>query len=324
MSHHPNLNPQVIENSVPAVLDSAVASLTEDSKKTAGDPAGVDIAVIGPTATSVNASGALTPTGTGTHSPGQRGFNPSRAVSVSKARNIGGASGPSSVVGGSRSPSPTRRSFSVNLSTGQISPGNQSPRIPAERTNSFGTPAVPGGFTNSPPALPTSGSSLNVSPSMSPLSNIMSLSTQDGLASPVMESQGLGLGQGQGHSPSHSQGNLSPVISSSSKRLSFVSYSDILNSTPISTVHFSSIITNDELPPHIPAVMGSNVEHVPPSGSSAFGGSESGEWLGGEWQKEGFGKGLEERLEAVLNREHEGQTQPGLVPEVEVPVATAH
>jgi len=311
--HHPNLNPQIIENAVPAVLDSAIAALTEDSKLPSSDPATMNISVIGPTSPSAIASGALTPTGM--NSPGHRNVSSSRAVSVSKARNIGGASGPSSVVGGSRSPSPTRRSFSVNLTTGQVSPGSQSPRPAAERQNSLTTPGVPGAFVSSP-----AGSSVNVSPSMSPISNIMSLSAQDGVSSPATEAQS--------HSPSHSQGGLSPLVSPSSKRLSFVSYSDILNSTPISTVAFSSIITSDELPPHIPAVMGSNPENtVPASGSSTFG-SDSGEWLGGEYEKEGFGRGLEARLEAVLNREHDTHSQTGLAtlpePENEVPIGTAH
>jgi hypothetical protein len=29
-------------------------------------------------------------------------------------------------------------------------------------------------------------------------------------------------------------------------------------------------------------------------------GEEGGEWIGGEWEREGFGRGLEERLETVL------------------------
>lgn len=74
--------------------------------------------------------------------------------------------------------------------------------------------------------------------------------------------------------------------------------------------------------------MGSNPENtVPASGSSTFG-SDSGEWLGGEYEKEGFGRGLEARLEAVLNREHDTHSQTGLAtlpePENEVPIGTAH
>jgi len=78
--------------------------------------------------------------------------------------------------------------------------------------------------------------------------------------------------------------------------------------------------------------MGNHTENtVPGSSSSAFGSDGGGEWLGGEWEKEGFGKGLEERLEAILDKEAEGHAHAGLGPlhepelgTAEVPVATAH
>jgi hypothetical protein len=146
-----------------------------------------------------------------------------------------------------------------------------------------------------------------------------------------MDAHTLGQLQGQGHFPSHSQGRLSPILSQSSKRHS---YSDILKSCPISTIPFSAIITSDELPPHIPAMMGNHTENtVPGSSSSAFGSDGGGEWLGGEWKREGFGKGLEERLEAILDKEAEGHAPAGLAPldepevetaEVPVTVAAAH
>jgi hypothetical protein len=73
--------------------------------------------------------------------------------------------------------------------------------------------------------------------------------------------------------------------------------------------------------------MGSGTENVAASGSSVIG-SEGGEWLGGEWEREGFGRGLEARLEAVLNMEREANVQVGLLsspePTADVPVAAAH
>lgn len=116
-------------------------------------------------------------------------------------------------------------------------------------------------------------------------------------------------------------------MSQASKRLSFVSYSDILNSAPLSTVPFSTIITSDELPPHIPAVLGQSVENVPGSGSSVVG-SEGGEWLGGEYEREGFGRGLEARLEAVLTKESDVNGQVALSsvsePEEDAAIGIAH
>lgn len=306
------MNPQIIENAVPAVLDSAVAALAEESNRPITDPASMNIAVISPTPASIHASGALTPTHLG--SPIGLGLRPQTLSRGSKVRNASQASGPNSVVGGSRSPSPTRRSFSVSVPPTNASPGSQSPRMTVERQNSIPASVsqlVPGAFglgSGLGSASPTQASSTNVSPQMSPLSNIMSLSpqAQDGMPPFVGTYDPHG---GTSHSPSHSQGGLSPLINNASKRLSFVSYSDILNSAPLSAVPFSSIITSEEPPPHIPAVLGSTSE-VPASGSSAIGASE-GEWLGGEYEREGFGRGLEARLEAVLNMEKETSQRAG-------------
>ncbi|KAH7890662.1 hypothetical protein F5I97DRAFT_1923163 [Phlebopus sp. FC_14] len=99
-----------------------------------------------------------------------------------------------------------------------------------------------------------------------------------------------------------------------SKRLSFISYSDLLASTPSSTVPLSSFTTcasSNEPPPHIPGVSG--LSQAGGSSGSIFNGRErergrerdSGVLLmmdegGGEWEREGLGRGLEERLEALM------------------------
>jgi hypothetical protein len=128
----------------------------------------------------------------------------------------------------------------------------------------------------------------------------------------------------------------SPVIPSASlslppspqqckKRLSFMSYSDLLSSTPASTQPLSSLTTSassTEPPPHIPGVSGLNITtglshhlgsgsiHGSPSiamlghgGLSHVGKRDSIAMLdnvGGEWEREGLGRGLEERLEALV------------------------
>ncbi|TFK67797.1 hypothetical protein BDN72DRAFT_858844 [Pluteus cervinus] len=126
------------------------------------------------------------------------------------------------------------------------------------------------------------------------------------------------------------------------KRLSFMSYSDLLSSTPSSTLPLSSLTTSassNEPPPHIPSVSGfvhtqTQAQQVGSAAASVRGlmlggGSErspSGTFgmgtgrvspgifggggqrdsivmvddVGGEWEREGLGRGLEERLEALM------------------------
>ena len=89
-----------------------------------------------------------------------------------------------------------------------------------------------------------------------------------------------------------------------SKRLSFMSYSDLLASTPASMVPLSSFTTcaSSEPPPHIPGVAGFGNTHS--SAGSIHGRDRDSVALlddvGGEWEREGLGKGLEERLEALM------------------------
>lgn len=89
-----------------------------------------------------------------------------------------------------------------------------------------------------------------------------------------------------------------------SKRLSFMSYADLLASTPVSMVPLSSFTTcaSSEPPPHIPGVTGFAHSHSNP-GSITGRDRDSIALLddiGGEWEREGLGKGLEERLEALM------------------------
>lgn len=118
-----------------------------------------------------------------------------------------------------------------------------------------------------------------------------------------------------------------------------MSYSDLLSSTPQSTQTLSSLTTcasSTEPPPHIPSISGLNIASaiqaqqlpggstapslhgfslVPTGGITHPGKRDSIAMLdnvGGEWEKEGLGRGLEERLDALI-----------IPPAVDSPVAAA-
>ena len=85
-----------------------------------------------------------------------------------------------------------------------------------------------------------------------------------------------------------------------------MSYSDLLASTPTSLVPLSSFTTcaTSEMPPHIPGVTGFPNNH---SNAGSIHGRDKDrdsiallDDVGGEWEREGLGKGLEERLEALM------------------------
>ena len=161
-------------------------------------------------------------------------------------------------------------------------------------------------FSNEPsPTMTTSEHPPNLpSPVLSPSYSITS--PQSIISSPVIAPTSLS------HPPS-------PQLNK--KRLSFMSYSDLLSSTPASTQPLSSLTTSAssiEPPPHIPGVSGLNIANAVSHhlGSGSFHGSplvvgslshvgkrDSIAMLdnvGGEWEREGHGRGLEERLEALV------------------------
>lgn len=136
----------------------------------------------------------------------------------------------------------------------------------------------------------------------------------------------------------------SPLLSSSppspvhvaKKRLSFMSYSDLISSTPASTQPLSSLTTSAsaaEPPPHIPSVSGLNIASAiqaqahghassatpslrnvsmsmmtvgvgAPTGGTTHSGTRENAALfdnvGGEWERQGLGRGLEERLDVLV------------------------
>ncbi|KAI0795086.1 hypothetical protein C8Q75DRAFT_803923 [Abortiporus biennis] len=115
---------------------------------------------------------------------------------------------------------------------------------------------------------------------------------------------------------------------SASKRLSFISYTDLLSSTPASALPLSSLTLSaqvNEPPPHLASVIGfpqaqaqmvqqqggagsrANSIHAGVTNSSAGflhpecdPAAKMVDDVGGEWEREGLGRGLEERMESLM------------------------
>ena len=95
-----------------------------------------------------------------------------------------------------------------------------------------------------------------------------------------------------------------------------MSYSDLLSFTPTSTLPLSSLTTSAstfEPPPHIPGVSGLGIgsggltsERSSIRGGVTHPGNRESiallDNVGGEWERQGLGMGLEERLDAVLGK----------------------
>lgn len=102
------------------------------------------------------------------------------------------------------------------------------------------------------------------------------------------------------------------------KRLSFLSYMDLLSSTPSTTIPLSAVLTSE--PPHLPSVIGlPQAQYAASSSAGSIHASSVMERdtasqivddVGGEWEREGLGRGLEERLEAL------NSGSPALMPAV--------
>ncbi|KAJ7090932.1 hypothetical protein B0H15DRAFT_837362 [Mycena belliarum] len=95
------------------------------------------------------------------------------------------------------------------------------------------------------------------------------------------------------------------AVPAANKRLSFVSYADLLASTPTSTQPLSALTSPASSPAHIPGVaLAAEGEASGAASLRNFGfgiGDEDRTMddVGGEWEREGLGRGLEERLEAL-------------------------
>lgn len=224
------------------------------------------------------------------------------------------------------SPSP---SFTVPLPVQQASPqllpqphaGSVSPQVrPTVRTD-----AVPPTPSTSTPtsayfsAADSDASSPNTATHHEhPLHTLPTpISTAISPLSPLSPSPSATLGLGTlttlSTSPS-TAGSHPPSPKNPNKRLSFISYTDLLSSTPASTVPLSTLVLGSaiEPPPHLPSVIGLPQAQAHATGSSAGSlrdaagalvvdpTSDLSNDVGGEWEREGLGRGLEERLESLM------------------------
>ncbi|KAF8573463.1 hypothetical protein K439DRAFT_1625061 [Ramaria rubella] len=309
---------EYIEQSVPSVLAEAATALADA-------PDTSNISVIAPASVATPLSFSPVRSRSGSPSP-----SPTRRIATLPGAGSGGGGG-----GGNASPPASPRSVHLHpvhrLSTGPLPPGafpistDTTPFVQSESPATATVPLPPSPLPStslplltaepSTPPAPTTTPSTPPSPSPRPL-------------------------------PRHATNP-----SAASKRLSFISYSDLLASTPLTALPLSTLTSPPSAlpPPHLPAVnaaatasVSSPVVSSAPSqgapsrplstysiGTSAgvggFGGSlglgmsggggrggglgeEQGggvarrlqDDVGGEWEREGFGKGLEERLEEVM------------------------
>ncbi|KAI0338392.1 hypothetical protein BDW22DRAFT_1409577 [Trametopsis cervina] len=243
----------------------------------------------------------------------------------------GGSSGFTSPISqlSSRSPSPNgtsnRRSVLVNLPS--PSPSFTLP-LPLQSQNSQGvsgfgaSPARPSVQTSSsPPAPPSIISSAPASEDSSPTTathHDHPLHSLSGNASP-----GGSTPTANATLSSHAP----PSPNGPSKRLSFISYTDLLTSAPASTMPLSSLTLSaqaNEPPPHLPSVIGipqAQAQGQASSAASIHSSVSAAAWVterdptadlvsdqGGEWGREGLGRGLEERLEALMSLEAHAPT----------------
>ena len=87
-------------------------------------------------------------------------------------------------------------------------------------------------------------------------------------------------------------------------------WQDLLLSTPLSAAPLSSLTSPSEPPPHVAPI---GTQTLPAWGRMNLPGGTGVGWGkedGGEWEREGFGKGLEERLEEVLAAEAKAMLPP--------------
>ncbi|KAF9459266.1 hypothetical protein BDZ94DRAFT_1051992 [Collybia nuda] len=342
-----------LEHSVPSVLDAAAAILAEDTDHTE------HVSVLAP----APASGFDL-----THIGRSSGF--ASPIGSFRSRS------PSPTVGSSSGRVPQNRSSSLLLSIpgSSVSASPPGTSLLASASAISSSPPGPGaiGATGSPPTRPVVQTAVQPGSStpsiVTPTSAYFSTTSSDGNGeSPTTTTREHVAGTptvtstpapaptttntatapipipAASTSTSHPP---SPILSPAQKRLSFMSYSDLLTSTPASALPLSALTTSAsavEPPPHIPSVSGlshsihlgtspsqsasaatslrgfvmGSVVPVGVSGGSVAGGQSPAlslhvglpgkrdsivmlDDVGGEWEREGMGMGLEERLEIMV------------------------
>ncbi|KAG1867685.1 hypothetical protein F4604DRAFT_1776415 [Suillus subluteus] len=243
-------------------------------------------------------------------------------VSPSRDRDRLTASGFASPIGSlrSRSPSPSGRTsllLSIPTQQGPVTPlnistpgvGAGSPQRLSIQTSPLAFPSKQGTSSkaSSPPSINTPASvyystlsSVEPSPTTTTMEhppavlppNAMSTLSPSSTYTSSPYSRPITIS----HPPSPTHGP--------TKRLSFMSYADLLASTPASMVPLSSFTScaTPDPPPHIPGVEGYALNQ---HDAASLSGRERDsiallDDVGGEWEREGLGRGLEERLEALM------------------------
>jgi hypothetical protein len=214
----------------------------------------------------------------------------------------------------SRSPSPTRGRTNLpfmNLPSPSPSLTLPLPAHPGVHTTTSQKPTV-----QTPPAGPTTDAT--GAPSPTPTTNYFAGSVTDAQPTPMAAASVDPIFTASQHSSPFVRPVTPhpPSPHAATKRLSFISYTDLLTSTPSSTLPLSSLTTSatvSDPPPHLLSVLGipqhSGAGSAGASPRTSFYGDrdvrEGREGLfindvGGEWEREGLGQGLEERLESLM------------------------
>ncbi|TFK19071.1 hypothetical protein FA15DRAFT_660212 [Coprinopsis marcescibilis] len=358
-----------LEQAVPSVLDSAAAVLATLDMDTVPNPSDKtspiekttfeQVSVVAPASSTVfeglgghgaRSSGFASPLSFRSRSPSPLGSRTARSGDplVNLSSNVINTTSVHTVSSTSTSPfqSPTRStSTSPSLMTASLS--SSPPRAPQmahsiSKDSAHATTSGAAGSSDPAPSLITPTSTyFSATSVVEPLDTFRALPVS---SSPI--SANLTLLNTTSTSPP-STSAASPSTAShppsphhvANKRLSFMSYSDLLSSTPASTLPLVSL-TKDasaiDPPPHIPSVSGLNLISAAASvaSNSSIGGGLGGSTtaslrgfslgvggglgpagglthpgkrdsialldnVGGEWEREGLGMGLEERLDAA-------------------------
>ncbi|TCD65576.1 hypothetical protein EIP91_002497 [Steccherinum ochraceum] len=272
-----------LDQSVPSVLDSAAEILTTSNS----DEDGLDnISIVAPVQLENSPSGFTSPISR----LSSRSPSPVGNRRLSALMNM-------------PSPSP---SFTLPLPAPQPLQSPSSPVRPVVQTNVPATPPAASTPTSTYFSVNTGDSSPTTATHHEhPLHHLPTPTSTS--ASPISHGTSLAAINIPSHPPSPKN--------TATKRLSFISYTDLLSSTPSSSMPLSSLTLSVNEPPHLPSVLGlpqAQAQHMHTSGSSA--GSLNGaaglldgdsaamaaDGVGGEWEREGLGRGLEERLESLM------------------------
>ncbi|THH16754.1 hypothetical protein EW146_g3928 [Bondarzewia mesenterica] len=322
---HPHRTPrgkmsEQLDHSVPSVLDSAAAVLTSTSSP-ADDQ---NIAVVAPVSDFGSRSGFGSPSRMSSRSPSPHsalGANranllmnlPSPSPSLTLPLPLVPSTSPPASQSPPQRPTVQTQQFPSATSTSGISAGPQPPGafpVSATPTSSF----FPVSSTASSPTTTAREHAPDTFPTPTHTSND---------ASEVMPPvTGFPLSANLPSATSANSNGLAvshpPSPRAHTKRLSFMSYTDLLSSTPTSTLPLSSFTTSvSDPPPHLPSVLGVPQMQAGSAGSSIHGDRRSSFYggerdvregregmllddVGGEWEREGLGQGLEERLEALM------------------------